>query len=133
MLLFTKKGSVDMSVYKKYLELKNANNEKLYLFKVGNFYIFINEDAEKISKITTLKITNHATDVIKCGFPSNSLEKYLDIFNNLGLKVEIIDDISGKAIDKKIDKYLDKIRKLDINNTTPIDCFKMVCDLKKIL
>ena len=121
-----------MSIYNKYIELKDVNNEILYLFKVGNFYIFINEDAEQISKITTLKIVKHAKDVIKCGFPKDSLEKYLDIFNNLGLKVEIIDNISNNVSDK-LDKYLDKIRRLDIDNTTPLDCFKIICELKKIL
>jgi len=106
------------------------NNEKLYLFKVGDFSIFINEDAEKISKITTLKIIKHAKDVIKCGFPMNSLDKYLDIFTNLNIDVEVIDDIINN--DNKLDKYLRKINNIDINKITPIECFKIVCELKDI-
>lgn len=120
-----------MSIYDKYVELKENDDKILYLFKSGKFYIFINEDAEKISKITTLKIVNHANGVIKCWFPKDSLEKYLDIFNNMNINVKVIEDIN--TVSDKLDKYLDKIRKIDINNTTPLECFDIVCDLKKIL
>lgn len=122
-----------MGIYNKYLELKKENKEILYLFKVGNFYIFINEDAEKISKITTLKIINHAKNVIKCGFPENSLDKYLDIFKNLKLKINVIDNIRNNKLKSKLEKNLDKIRNLDIENTTPLECFKIICELKKNL
>ncbi len=119
-----------MSVYSKYVELKNNDKESFYLFEVGNFYIFINEDAEYICKITTLKLVNHANGVIKCGFPKNSLNKYLNIFNNLGLKIVVVDNINDN---KKIDKYLNKIREIDIENITPLECFNIVCELKKVL
>lgn len=120
-----------MSIYSKYIELKEKDSNSLYLFKVGSFYIFINEDAERISKITTLKIVNHAKGVIKCGFPKDSLEKYLDIFTNLNINVKVIEDVCSSY--DKLDNFLDKIRKLDIDNTTPLDCFNIICELKKIL
>ena len=34
-------------LYKKFLELKRSNNNKVYLFKSGIFYIALAEDAEK--------------------------------------------------------------------------------------
>ena len=34
----------------KYLELKKENDDKLYLFKSGLFYVFLEDDALKISK-----------------------------------------------------------------------------------
>ena len=74
-------------MYKKYLELKKENDSKLYLFKVGLFYIFLAEDAIKISKITTLKLINHTKDIVKCGFPENSLNKYCYIVAPLTVKV----------------------------------------------
>ena len=37
-------------IYNKYLELKKENDDKFYLFKCGNFYIFLDEDAERINE-----------------------------------------------------------------------------------
>ena len=73
-------------LHDKYLKLKKDDSSKMYLFESDKFYIFIDEDAENISKITTLKLTNLTNDVLKCGFPSISIDKYLDIFNNLKIK-----------------------------------------------
>ena len=120
-------------IYEKYLELKKNDSECLYLFRVGKFYIFINEDAEKISKITTLKIVKHAKDVVKCGFPENSLEKYLSIFSNLNLNVSVVDNINDDVILEKLNKELEKIRNINIDNITPLECFKIICELKKVI
>ena len=46
------------SLYLKYLKEKKKNEDTYYLFKVGNFYIFIDEDAKKISEVVPLKLTN---------------------------------------------------------------------------
>ena len=35
----------------KYMEKKRLDKETYYLFKTGNFYIFIDEDAKKISEV----------------------------------------------------------------------------------
>ena len=86
LLLFIKpkKKEVYMSsLYMKYLEKKKLDKETYYLFKTGNFYIFIDEDAKKISEVVPLKLTNLTSDILKCGFPVNALERYLTIFKNL--------------------------------------------------
>ena len=96
-------------LYLEYKRKKDENKDKYYLFKSGLFYIFIDEDAKKINKITPLNITNLNNDIVKCGFPSNSLDKYLDIFKNLGLDVEIvnrIDENENKDISTKIIKKI---------------------------
>lgn len=101
-------------LYLEYLKRKKDNSDKYYLFKSGLFYIFIDEDARNISKITPLNITNLNNDIVKCGFPSNSLEKYLNIFKNLGLEVVIIEDVK-KEVNKDIDKkVIKRIKNLDI-------------------
>ena len=97
-------GGIMSKMYLKYLEKKKDNNNKYYLFKSGAFYIFLDEDAKNISKITTLCLTNLNKDVVKCGFPKNSLEKYLSIFDNLKLDIEIIEE------------PVNKIKKIDIDN-----------------
>ena len=117
------------SIYNTYCNLKKDNSENLYLFKSGNFYIFLDEDAKKINKITTLKLINHSKNIVKCGFPCNSLEKYLDIFNNLNLNVQVIDNITNDSLDN----YLKYIKDLDIDNITPKISINILYKLKDLL
>ena len=120
-------------LYLEYLKRKKENNNKYYLFKSGLFYIFIDEDAKKINKITPLNITNLNNDIVKCGFPSNSLDKYLDIFKNLGLDVEIvnrIDENENKDISTKIIK---KIKNLNIDALTPVKALNILNEFKDML
>ena len=102
-------------LYNKYIELKKEDSNKYYLFRSGNFYIFLSDDAKRISDITMLKCSNFAKDVIKCGFPCNSLDKYLNLFKNLNIDVFVIEsDIDNKEI------IINKIKNVDIDNTSPI-------------
>ena len=120
-------------LYLEYKRKKDDNKDKYYLFKSGLFYIFIDEDAKKINKITPLNITNLNNDIVKCGFPSNSLDKYLDIFKNLGLDVEIvnrIDENENKDISTKIIK---KIKNLNINALTPVKALNILNEFKDML
>ena len=66
-------------LYKNYILLKLQNSEKFYLFKCGLFYIFIDSDAEIMSKVLKLKLTNLNSLIKKCGFPVNSCNKYFNI------------------------------------------------------
>ena len=99
-------------LYNEYLKRKSIDNNKYYLFKSGLFYIFIDEDAKYISNITLLKLTNLSNDIVKCGFPSNSLDKYIDLFNNIGLGVEIIDKLDTFSKEKNKDINSKVIKKL---------------------
>lgn len=65
-------------LYKKYLSLKIEDSSYFYLFKSGIFYIFISDDAKIISPLLNLKLTNLNSVIMKCGFPINSAEKYLN-------------------------------------------------------
>ena len=62
----------------KYLEKKNIDKNKYYLFECGTFYIFIDDDAYKISKYVPFKITKLNENIVKCGFPKNSIDKYME-------------------------------------------------------
>lgn len=121
------------SIYEKYLELKKENNDNLYLFKIGLFYVFIADDAIRINKITTLKLINHSKDILKCGFPENSFEKYMEIFNNLKINVVLVEDNNVQKDVESLNRYLDKIKKIDINSITPIDSIKILSKLKELL
>ena len=53
-------------LYEKYKSLKENDNSKLYLFKSGIFYIFLEEDAKKMSSFFNLKLSKLNETVVKC-------------------------------------------------------------------
>ena len=126
-------------LYEKFLELKNSDNNSLYLFKNGMFYIFLDSDAKFISNELNLKLTNLNDTVFKCGFPINSINKYSSILDNKNIRYKIIDNNS--IIDSKkqyinyqnIQIQLDNIRKLDINKITPLKAFELISNLHSSL
>lgn len=101
-------------IYDKYIELKKMDNNKLYLFKSGKFYIFIAEDCDTINDYIVLKKVPFST-TYKCGFPDSSLEQYLRVFKNQKLNIEIIEKIEEHS------KYsiVDEIKMLDLDNMSP--------------
>lgn len=120
-------------LYLEYLKRKREDSEKYYLFKSGLFYIFLDEDARNINKITPLNITNLNNDVVKCGFPSNSLEKYLNIFSNLGIKVELVEEIKENDNEDLNNKIIKKIKNLKIDTLTPLKALNILNELKDML
>jgi len=120
-------------LYLEYLKRKKENNDKYYLFRTGLFYIFIDEDARNISKITPLSITNLSNDIVKCGFPSNSLEKYLNIFKNLGLDADIINEIKKDTNENISKKIIKRIKNLDIDTLTPVKAINILNEFKVLL
>ena len=120
-------------LYLEYKRKKDENKDKYYLFKSGLFYIFIDEDAKKINKITPLNITNLNNDIVKCGFPSNSLDKYLDIFKNLGLDVEIVNRIDENENKDVSTKIIKKIKNINIDALTPVKALNILNEFKDML
>lgn len=115
-------------MYNKYLELKDKDSNKIYLFKVGAFYIFLEDDAIEINRLVGFKITNFGNNNIKCGFPINSYDKYMKIFERLGLNIE---EVNYNDNINDLDSYIIKrIRKIDINKLTPIEAFNIIKELK---
>ena len=107
-------------LFEKYKSLKKENSETLYLFKVGIFYIFIDEDAKIISPVLSIKLTKLNEDIVKCGFPANSLEKYINFLKYTNFKVKIIDETSDNNHEKS--KLKDNVYNLlTIIDNTNID------------
>lgn len=108
-------------LYKRYIMLKVENSECLYLFKSGIFYIFLDEDARIMSSKLNLKLTNLNSSIVKCGFPTSQLTKYLNLINSLDFKIRIID--SNNLISYSVEDYLnnEKIENL-LNYISKIDC-----------
>lgn len=113
-------------IYDRYLELKKENQNYLYLFKSGKFYIFIADDADKINEYVVLKKTNLTKEICKCGFPDNSIEDYMRVFNNHNLNIKIID-----SIDTVENNIIDKIKKLDIDKMSPIEALNFLNEVQK--
>jgi len=126
MLFFFFGGIVMSQIYEKYVALKEKDKNKMYLFRSGNFYIFLEEDADKINEYVVLKKTRFCKEAMKCGFPASSLEAYLRIFKNHALKVEVIEKegISYEEI-------LAFLRKLDLDHTTPIRALNILKEWKE--
>ena len=60
-------------LFKEFEKRKQENQNKLYLFKSGIFYISLNEDAKKLSELFNFKITQLNDTVKKAGFPAKNL------------------------------------------------------------
>ncbi len=127
-------------LYNKYLLLKSCDASKYYLFKSGIFYIFLDEDARKISSLLGLKLTNLNENIVKCGFPSSKLSKYIELLNNTNILFQIVDEnLNAVTYEEQYlhnvyaTNVLNSIMKLDINKTSPIDALNLLCEFKKIL
>ena len=122
-----------------YTSLKKQDSKTLYLFKVGLFYNFLNTDAITISRLTHLKVTNLSPSIVKCGFPTNSLDKYLNLFNSLNLNVKLIDitddssivySINDFKLDYSIQNLFNKIINVNIDDLSIQEAYKFLENLQ---
>ncbi len=118
-------------LYEKYLKLKMEDNNKLYLFCCGNFYIFLEEDATKMSEIFAWKKTPFAKGVEKCGFPKNSLEKYLNRFKDYQLSVEVIEEKEEKREKNYEKEIIETLKSLKIYKMTPMEALNTLEQFQK--
>lgn len=119
---------------KQYEELKKKDKNKVYIFKVGIFYNIINEDAKVVSKLIGLKLTDLGPNLIKCGFPISTLEKYTNLLKQKNVNFEIINTITSSQ--NQSTSYLsiiNKIKSLDLDNTTYKQAFDLLYSIQQKL
>ena len=116
-------------LYDKYRILKEKK-DILYIFKVGIFYLFIAEDAIKMNKELNLKCTHLNDKVLKCGFPIDSLNKYKKILDLKNYEYEIIDN---EFSNEKLNKFITKIKKEDLNKINGLKAIKLLYELREIV
>ncbi len=63
-------------LYQKYEKLKENNEDLIYLFLCGNFYIALDSDAIVLNELYGMKLTKFSNLCDKCGFPKNAIDKY---------------------------------------------------------
>ncbi|CCY28944.1 dNA mismatch repair protein MutS [Acholeplasma sp. CAG:878] len=116
-------------LYNRYKTLKNKE-DIVYIFKVGMFYVILDDDAKILSKLLNLKLIPLNSEVNKCGFPVNSLKKYEKILKDNKIKYKIIEDYEEN---KDLNQFLNKIKKYDIDNMTGIKALELIYELKEII
>ena len=124
-------------LYDIYKKLKNENSETLYLFKSGVFYICLDDDAKVLSKIYNSKLTNLNVDIVKCGFPCSSFDKYYKLFVNDDINFKIVEnnaifDSSDYLLNKSILSLLDKISKVNIDNLSVSEAYQFIEELQEL-
>lgn len=95
--------SKTIDIYKK---LKKEDKNKVYFFKIGIFYVALDDDAKLLADKYNFKLTNFTPDILKCGFPCTSFYKYYNEFKEDNLDFKIIED--NQVFDGN--KYLDSIK-----------------------
>jgi len=124
---------------KKLEELKKHDASSIYIFRVGIFYNILNEDAKILNEKLGLKLTSLSPEIVKCGFPISSLDKYTKKLDELQLKYKVIDDLPNNtniedyANNIEVKKILNKIKNLDMNNTTFQQAFNILLDVQNKL
>lgn len=123
-------------LYSEYEKLKQKNNEKIYLFKSGIFYVALQDDAQKLSEIFDFKITNLNDNVIKCGFPLKRLEFYINLLKQKNVDFEIVDNNYSKIENysdylnnESVKNILHSIVELDMNDISFKQAFEILNNL----
>ena len=130
-------------LYNLYNQMKQKDPDKLYIFKSGMFYLFLQEDAETISKMLGFKITKLNENVIKCGFPTSRFEYYINLFKKENINFEVVDSNYAKIDNyedymnnNKLKKIVHEIQNIDLDNISFKQAFetleKMQSEINKI-
>lgn len=120
-------------LYKRYLLLKEQNPSILYLFKSGIFYIFLDEDAKKMSSLLNLKLANLNESVQKCGFPINNLTKYSSLIQSAGYQLYIVDSATEQThsssdyiLNSDIKNFVQKLSSIDSNTLSVSEAYSTI-------
>lgn len=119
-------------LYEKYKNLKLENSSKLYLFKSGIFYIFLDEDAIKMSNLLNLKLTNLNETIVKCGFPVKNIDKYIHLIKLNNYEVDIIDSIQSSyssqdyIFNDNAKEFIQYISNIDYYNLSVSEAFALI-------
>lgn len=112
-------------MYEDYLKRKSKNEDKVFIFKSGNFYIFLGKDAKVMSDELGLKLTKFSNATDKCGFPLNQLDKYTKFIKLLNYEYEIVL--------KPVDQVIEDIKNIDIDKLDASIAIDKIKEYKRLL
>ncbi len=97
---------------RQYYKIKDRHPKALLLFRMGDFYESFDEDAQTVSRLLGITLTERnngdADDVPMAGFPHHALDSHLPKLIRSGLRVAICeqvedaDESSGKVVDRDV-------------------------------
>lgn len=94
------KGEKGPSLADQYKSLKEKHPDAVLLFRKGDFYETLNEDAKKTSEIlgiTLIKPQDKSKGEYHAAFPQHSLDTYLPKLVRAGLRLAIVDEMASKV------------------------------------
>ena len=142
--------SVDMNkitpMMKQYLEIKNAHEDLIIFFRLGDFYEMFFDDAEKVSHELELTLTGKSAGLEEripmCGIPYHAASGYIDKLLEKGYKIGICEQLEDPKAAKGIVKRDiiqivssgtvmndDMLNKTDYNFIASITDFKNCCGI----
>ncbi|KYQ92412.1 hypothetical protein DLAC_06391 [Tieghemostelium lacteum] len=101
---------IDTPAMLQYNEAKSKYPGSVMLFRVGDFYEIFGSDAIEVSKLLNIVLTQRgiksrgkdsASSIPMCGFPSQSLDNYIEKLIKLGKTVAVCDQVEDSQIAKK--------------------------------
>lgn len=104
-------------LFNQYKALKGNDQDKIYLFKSGIFYVAIDKDAQFLSDKIGFKLTNLNETTKKCGFPVSRIDYYKRIFDIGNINYELIEE-NQVTVDLKnndLNKLITNLSNLDFN------------------
>ena len=125
-------------LYQSYVSLKIKDSSKLYLFKSGIFYIFLDEDAKLISSKFNLKLTNLNSMIVKCGFPTSQIEKYTNLLTMANIPFKIVDLVDNSLyspkdfiLNENVKSLLTKIVSVDAYSLSISAAYEFIDEISK--
>lgn len=96
---------VDNRYYKpwrEYLQAKFDEPNAIILYRIGDFYEIMGDDAEKVAESLSLHLGSRSYLLDKripmCGFPAHKLDAYVDMLHDRGHDVVLFEDGKGERL-----------------------------------
>ena len=97
------KGEKTPSLADQYKSLKEKHPDAVLLFRKGDFYETVNEDAKKTSEILGITLTkpqDKSKGESLAAFPHHALDTYLPKLVRAGVRIAIVDELEAKVSEK---------------------------------
>lgn len=118
-------------LYEVYKKLKNDYSDTVYLFQKWHFLYCIRRGCNFLSNKINLKLTNLNPSVVKCGFPSASLDKYVTLFKSNNINFKIIENDTVFSAEeyngnRKANNIINPIKDVNIDSLSVGDAYKFI-------